>query len=123
MANFREMAQETCNGCDLITEEENKLTTEAVLKLCKDKGHLTLDDFATCTIEGKKVGVVTFVEAQGKYYWGGQSLTNMVCNFVTMFRNESEAREAYEMESQKVEMMFEMTKTKNKQDFLKCTVL
>lgn len=116
---FKELATEICNGCDLVTTEENKLTTEDVVAASK----LTLEDFALCEIEGKPVGVVTFAEKEGKYYWGGQALTNMVSAFVTACGSEAEARAQYQDEKEKVVMTFEKTKTKAKNDFLKVTVL
>lgn len=119
MGKFRELAQEVCNGCDLITSEENKLSTDDVVKA----GQLTLEDFAVCRIDDKEVGVVTFVEKKDKYYWGGQALTNMVTSFVAACGSEAEARDQYAKEKDKIVMSFEMTKTKNKQDFLKVTVL
>lgn len=118
--NFKQMAQDVCNGCDLVTTEENKLSTDDVVAMKT----ATLEDFALCTIDGKKVGVVTFVEKKDKYYWGGQALTNMVVAFVDAFAgDETAARSAYEAEKTKVKLSFEMTKTKAKQDFLKVTVM
>lgn len=119
MSKFNELAQEICNGCDLVTSEENKLTTDDVV----EAGKLTLEDFATCEIDGKAVGVVTFKEKQGKYYWGGQALTNMVVGFITACGGEADARSQYQDEKEKVVMTFEKTKTKAKNDFLKVTVL
>lgn len=118
---FKKIAQEICNGCDLVTTEENKLTSEEVVAA----GTLTLNDFSVCEIDGKKVGVVTFIEKPDKYYWGGQSLSNMVNAFITAYDGEQEAREQYASEKKKnpVKMMFEMTKTKSKNDFVKVTIL
>lgn len=119
--DFRTLGQEICNGCDLITGEENKLSTEEVAAL----GEVTLDDFSVCTLDGKNVGVVTLKEAEGKYYWGGQALSNMVNAFIEACGSEAEARSQYADEKKKnpVRMRFEMTKTKSKQDFVKVTVL
>lgn len=117
--NFKVLAQDICNGCDLVTTEENKLSTDEVV----ESGTLTLDDFAVCTIDGKMVGVVTFKEKEGKYYWGGQSLTNMVTAFIEACGSEAEARTQYASAKEKVKMEFELTKTKAKQDFVKVTVL
>lgn len=121
MGKFTELAKEVCNGCDLVTGEENKLTTEEVCS-CEV---LTISDFAVCVIEEKEVGVVTFEEFEGKYYWGGQSLSNMVSAFVQACGGEAEAREQYAKEKAKdrIRVKFEMTKTKAKQDFCKVTVL
>lgn len=118
-SKFKVLAQEVCNGCDLVTTEENKLTTDDVV----EAGTLTLDDFATCEIEGEKVGVVTFVEMSNKYYWGGKALTNMVTAFINACGSEIEARAQYAKEKEKIKLSFELVKTKAKQDFVKVTVL
>lgn len=121
MGKFTELAKEICNGCDLVTGEENKLTTDEV---CGYES-LTISDFAVCVIDEKEVGVVTFEELPDKYYWGGQSLSNMVCAFLQACGGEAEAREQYAKEKakDKIRVKFEMTKTKSKQDFCKVTVL
>lgn len=119
IGTFRSLAQSICNGCDLITGDENKLTTDDVLAA----GVLTIEDFALCTIDDKEVGVVTFVERQGKYYWGGQAISNMVRAFCTASGGEEEARAAYRVEEDKVQVTFESTKTKNNQTFTRVTVL
>lgn len=116
---FRSLAQSICNGCDLITGEENKLSTDDVL----EAGTLTIEDFALCTIDEKEVGVVTFAEMQGKYYWGGKSLSNMVKAFVTANGSEESARASYAEEVDKVQVTFEKVKTQAKNDFVKVTVL
>lgn len=118
---FREIAQEICNGCDLVTGEENKLKTEDVTA----QDQLTLDDFAVCEIDGKKVGVVTFEEFPGKYYWGGMSLSNMVNEFIKACGNEVEARDQYAIEkkTEPIKMHFEIVKTKSKNTFVQVTVL
>lgn len=119
--NFKELAKDVCNGCDLVTGDENKLTTEEVAEAAE----LTIDDFAVCEIDGDKVGVVTFVEKPNKFYWGGKSLSNMVNAFVQACGSEEEARAQYAetKAKDKVKISCELTKTKNKQDFLKVTVL
>lgn len=119
VGTFRVLAQSICNGCDLITGEENKLTTDDVLAA----GTLTIEDFALCTIDEKEVGVVTFAEKQGKYYWGGKSLSNMVRAFCTASGGEEAARAAYAEETDKVQVTFEKVKTQAKNDFVKVTVL
>lgn len=119
VGTFRSLAQAVCNGCDLITGEENKLSTEDVLAA----DALTIEDFALCTIDDKEVGVVTFVELQGKYYWGGQAISDMVKAFCTAAGGEEDARAQYQLESEKVKVMFESIKTKNNQTFTKVTVL
>lgn len=119
IGTFRSLAQSICNGCDLITGDENKLATDDVLAA----GVLTIEDFALCTIDDKEVGVVTFVERQGKYYWGGQAISNMVRAFCTASGGEEEARAAYRVEEDKVQVTFESTKTKNNQTFTRVTVL
>lgn len=119
VGKFRNLAQAACNDCDLITGEENKITTKEVL----DAGTLTIEDFALCTIDGKEIGVVTFVEKQGKYYWGGQAVTDMVKAFCTACGGEEEARAQYAAENERVMVSFESVKTKSKMDFTKVTVL
>lgn len=119
IGTFRSLAQSICNGCDLITGDENKLSTDDVLAA----GVLTIEDFALCTIDDKEVGVVTFVEMQGKYYWGGQAISNMVRAFCTACGGEEEARATYQVEEDKVQVTFESTKTKNNQTFTRVTVL
>lgn len=119
IGTFRSLAQSVCNGCDLITGEENKLSTEEVL----EAGKLTLEDFALCVIDEKEVGVVTFAEMPGKYYWGGTAISNMVRSFCTVSGGEEEARVAYAAEADKVVLTFESVKTKNNQTFTKVTVL
>lgn len=118
--SFKSIAKEVCNGCDLVTSEENKLTTEDVVAA----GELTLDDFALCVIEDKPVGVVTFKEFPDRYYWGGQSLTNMVVSFIETYETEQAAREAYAKEKVKdpVLMAMSLTKTKKNQDFVQVTI-
>lgn len=118
-SKFATLAQQVCNGCDLITSEENKLSTGDVIAA----GSLTLDDFALCEIDGKQVGVVTFVEMPGKYYWGGLSLTNMVLCFAEVCGSIDDARIEYAAENTKVRLHFEASITKNKQSFTKVTVL
>lgn len=118
-SKFTALAQQVCNGCDLITSEENKLSTGDVIAA----GVLTLDDFAICEIEGKRVGVVTFVEMPGRYYWGGLSLTNMVVSFADACGSIDDARIEYAAEKTKVRLQFEASVTKNKQSFTKVTVL
>lgn len=119
IGTFRSIAQSVCNGCDLITGEENKLSTDEVLAA----ESLTIEDFALCTIDDKEVGVVTFAEMQGKYYWGGKSLSNMVKAFVTASGGEESARAGYAEETDKVQVTFEKVKTQAKNDFVKVTVL
>lgn len=116
---FRVLAQSICNGCDLITGEENKLTTDDVLAA----GVLTIADFALCTIDDKEVGVITFAELEGKYYWGGQSVSKMVQAFCTAAGSEEEARSQYQKESDKVQVTFEKTKTQSNNTFVKVNVL
>lgn len=117
---FVSLAKEICNGCDLVTSDENKLSTDDVLAA----GILTISDFATCTIDDKKVGVVTFTEMDGKFYWGGQSLTNMVNAFCEACGGEKEARADYAdlPNDQKVRVSFESTTTRNKNTFIAVTV-
>lgn len=118
--SFRKIAKEVCNGCDLITSQEAKLTTDEVVAA----GKLTLDDFSLCVIEDKSVGVVTFKEFPERYYWGGQSLTNMVTEFIEAYETEQAAREAYASEKKKdaVVMTLTVTKTKKMQDFVQVTI-
>lgn len=119
--SFKSIAKEVCNGCDLVTSEENKLSTDDVVAA----DVLTLDDFALCVIEDKPVGVVTFEEFPERYYWGGQSLTNMVVSFIENYETEQEAREAYAKEKKKdaVRMKISLTKTKKNQDFVQVTIV
>lgn len=116
---FKTMAQEACGGSDLITDEENKLTTEDI---CAADA-LTLDDFDLCTIEDKQVGVVTFTEFPGKYYWGGHALSKMVNSFAEMCGSIGEARAQYANEKEKIVLAFEATKTRSKRDFVRVVVL
>lgn len=115
---FITLAQQVCNGCDLVTTEENKLTTGEVV----EAGKLTIEDFASCTIEGKEVGVVTFLEFPGKYYWGGQALSNMVSVFAERYDGMDNARAEYAAQKDKIVVTFDMTTTKNKQSFVRVTV-
>lgn len=120
MANkFKVMAQEACGGSDLITDEENKLSTEDICAA----DSLTLDDFDLCTIEEKQVGVVTFVEFPGKYYWGGHALSKMINCFAEMCGSIGEARAQYANEREKIVLAFEATKTRSKRDFVRVNVL
>lgn len=116
---FINLAKEVCNGCDLVTGEENKLTTADVIA----HDSLTVSDFALCEIDGKEVGVVTFVEEPEKYYWGGQSLTNMVVRLCTACGSEMDARTEYAEESEKIRIKFEATQTKTNRSFTKATVI
>lgn len=119
IGKFRALAQNICNGCDLITSEENKLSTDEVLAA----GALTIEDFALCSIDDKEVGVVTFVEMPKKYYWGGQAITAVIKAFCDVAGSEIEARAQYAEEKEKVQVMFESTKTKSNLTFTKVTVL
>lgn len=118
---FNELAKEVCNGCDLITSEENKLTTKDL----SDAGVLTLDDFATCEIDGETVGVITLKGMEGKFYWGGKAITNMVVSFISACGGEDEARSKYAEEKKKepVKFTLSITKTKVGRDFTKVTIV
>lgn len=119
--DFKKIAKSVCNGCDLVTGDENKLETKDVCSYER----LTVQDFATCVIDEKTVGVVTFEEAENKFYWGGDSLTKTVVALISQFDSEEEAREEYKKakKSDKIALKFEATKTKNGRDFTKVTVL
>lgn len=116
---FITLAKDVCNGCDLVTGEENKLTTADIIAY----DFLTVSDFAVCEIDGKEVGVVTFVEEPGKYYWGGQSLTNMVLAICAACESETDARAEYAEEKEKICIKFEAVQTKANRSFTKATVI
>lgn len=122
--SFKQFAQEKCNGCDLITNDANKLTTDDIANYCKKDGNLTIHDFAQVEIEDELVGVVTFDELPGKFYWGGKAITDMVNNLIEIFGCEKSARAAYAAATNdSIQIKAEKTKTKNNRDFTKITVL
>lgn len=122
--SFKQFAQEKCNGCDLITSEDNKLSTEDIVDYCAKKGNLTIHDFAQVEIEDELVGVVTFDEMPEKYYWGGKAITDMVNNLIEIFGGEKSARAAYAAATNdSIQIKAEKTKTKNNRDFTKITVM
>lgn len=121
--SFKKFAQENCNGCDLITGDENKLTTDDVVEACKKMDCLTVHDFAQVEIDGDLVGVVTFDEMPDKYYWGGKAITDMVNSLISVFGSEADARKAYaSAQDDVIQIVAEATKTKNNRDFTKITV-
>lgn len=121
--SFKKFAQDICNGCDLITGDENKLSTDDIIEACKKYGCLSVHDFSQVEIDGDLVGVVTFDELPDKFYWGGKAITDMVNALISVFGNEADARAAYATaQDDIIQIVAEQTKTKNNRDFTKITV-
>lgn len=92
-----------------VMEGREKLTTEEV----STGEALTVDEFDIADLDGKKFGVVHFVEYPDRYYNGGKVLTKLCSAWAGLFDGDTHAASTALAKQGGVQLVFKTGKTKS----------